>query len=169
MRLTNLKRVSKYTKIIKVLLFGFLFNVSLILTSCFSNYYELSTHMDMVIRKAYFREFILPSNPDAHLEDVDYYKFLQRYSDGKQYIYLFAWEVFEDTPMWSFTVMEHEFFFEHEVSFIVYRSSSKSFYSVIEAINEKLFTTAQFGVSLRKLDVYIDDSNFNNLFKEEVI
>lgn len=143
------------TKIYKSLFVILLSSFSLLLSSCFNTNRKLSAHMDMVIRKAYYREYILPNDPTALLEDVSYNQFLKRYPDNKKYVYLFAWDVFENTNEWTLELNDHFFTFEHEVFFIIYRSNTKSFYSIDNAITDDLFTISSFSVVLEDLDIFI--------------
>lgn len=146
------------TKIYKRFFVVLLSSFSLLLSSCFNTSRKLSAHMDMVIRKAYYHEYILPNDPTALLEDVSYYQFLKRYPDNKKYVYLFAWDVFEDTNEWTLEANDHFFTFEHEVFFIAYRSNTKSFYSIDSAITDGLFTISSLSVDLEDLDIFITAS-----------
>lgn len=158
MKLVQLQRYFNENGFLKIIRLLFLIISCFALFSCFYDSTEISTHMSMTIKKAYLFEFLLPNDPEARLEEVDYYQFLKRYRDGNEYVYLFAWEVYDDTGEWQVTIGETTFYFEHEVKFIVYRSQSKSFHTVKEAIDLQLFTIEEFSEALESFDVYISKS-----------
>ena len=152
-------RKNSFKRIFLVLLFLI---TSLLLSSCFLDSSEISTHMEMEILWAYYETFVLPNDPDARVEEISYYQFLHRYRDGKKHVYLIAWEVYDDTGEWQLIINDETFCFEHEVSFIVYQSSTKLFLSVEESIDKELFTIAEFTKALNNLDVFISNDSNNN-------
>ncbi|WP_264230043.1 hypothetical protein [Acholeplasma laidlawii] len=104
--------------------------------------------MENRIKKAYFDEYIFPINPSARREDVSYDKFLKRYKDDKYYVYLFVWEIKEDSTEWSFFLNEIEYTFQHEIEFVVYRNSDRSFYTIQKSLDEQLFSREDFEKAL---------------------
>ncbi|MGB4695666.1 MAG: hypothetical protein WBH29_04570 [Bacilli bacterium] len=131
----------------------------LILSACVTSLSEISTHMRMTIKKEYLKQFLLPEDPDARLEEVEYHQFLRRFRDDKGYVYLIAWEVDEETEAWELEIGESNYRFEHEVRFIAYRSSTKTFHSLEEALELSLITIAGFEKALEKWDVFISESS----------
>lgn len=129
--------------------------LSLTLSTCVVDNTKISTHMEMTILKSYLNNVVLPNDPDARLEDMNYYQFLRRYRDGNHQVYVFAWDVYDDTSEWSFTINDQTFVFTHEINFIVYRSSLDIFLSVEEAINQGLFSIKDFEEAIKRLDLYI--------------
>lgn len=151
-------RFDKNNLLLKFFLLSFLIFASFNLSGCVIDLSEISTHMSMTIRKAYLNQFMLPNDPNARLEEIDYHQFLRRFPDGNRYVYLFAWEVYEDTGSWQITLEETTFSFEHEVKFLVYRSTTDSFYTVEEAIAMQLFTITQFEEVLINFNIFISKS-----------
>ena len=93
--------MNKFFKPILRTIVLFLLNIAItfLLVSCVTDTSEISNHMENRIN--YF-EYIFPINPSARREDVSYDKFLKRYKDDKYYVYLFVWEIKEDSTEWSF-------------------------------------------------------------------
>lgn len=139
----------------KMLLLSSIFLIVL-LSSCTNNEY-MSAGMDMRIREAYYNEFILPENPKAKLEDVEYYKFLRRFPDGGVYSYLIVWEVYIDSDEWTLTIENCDFYFIHEAKILIYRGKTKEFLSIVEAYNEKIVTFEELDNAFQKTDeLYIE-------------
>ena len=141
----------------------------LILSACVTSLSEISTHMRMTIKKEYLKQFLLPEDPDARLEEVEYHQFLRRFRDDKGYVYLIAWEVDEETEAWELEIGESNYRFEHEVVHhhslapkpsTVWKKRSNSPYSIIGF--EKAWRNVMFSYlnllarSNRKLPVLYD-------------
>src|SRR5690606_4436762 len=97
--------------------------LSLLLTSCALKSTQISNDMMIRITKAYYKEYILPNDEDARIEDtLDYFRFLKRFKvDGeKLQVYLFAWTVFEETEEWGLVVNGNSYLFEHDIVFLVF-------------------------------------------------
>src|SRR5690554_7247603 len=108
--------MNKFFKPILRTIVLFLLNIAItfLLVSCVTDTSEISNHMEKRIKKAYFDEYIFPINPSARREDVSYNKFLKRYKDDKYYVYLFVWEIKEDSTKWSFFLDEIEYTFQQD-------------------------------------------------------
>src|SRR5690554_31270 len=142
--------MNKFFKSILRTIVLFLLNIAItfLLVSCVTDTSEISNHMENRIKKAYFDEYIFPINPSARREDVSYDKFLKRYKDDKYYVYLFVWEIKEDSTEWSFFLNEIEYTFQHEIEFVVYRNSDRSFYTIQKSLDEQLFSREDFEKAL---------------------
>lgn len=142
--------MNKFFKPILRTLVLFLLNIAItfLLVSCVTDTSEISNHMENRIKKAYFDEYIFPINPNARREDVSYNKFLKRYKDDKYYVYLFVWEIKEDSTEWSCFLNEIEYTFQHEIEFVVYRNSDRSFYTIQKSLDEQLFSREDFEKAL---------------------
>lgn len=152
------KDVRKNRLSIILLTFLLLF-LSPLLSSCVSSdVNNITSNMVVRIKKDYCNEYILPNDPDAYWDDVEFYQFLRRYTD-KEYtgsnFYLIAWDVYEETEEWNLTIDNTTFSFSHEVRFLVYRFKTKTFFTIEEAYNEEFFSLENLSKGLERLDIFI--------------
>ncbi len=144
------------SKLIRIIL---CVSILLVLSSCGFTWDKIDSNTEVRIIEAYYQEFIEPINPEVKITDVHFDLFLRRWIDGKHQVYLFAWEIKEDTDEWSLSINEQTYTFDHEIEFIVFRSSNKKFYSVSEAIELSLFTIDNFEYALTTKDVSFRKNN----------
>lgn len=134
--------------------------LSLLLTSCALKSTQISNDMMIRITKAYYKEYILPNDEDARIEDtLDYFRFLKRFKvvGEKLQVYLFAWTVFEETEEWGLVVNGNSYLFEHDIVFLVFNNNDRKFYSVDDAIEKQFFSTNEFEDCLIGFNTYIDN------------